>query len=234
MVTSPPSPPPTHNHTPFPQAAMADIDDLELSGLSEAELLELGELIDPDVRLCNITTTQCIYMLAYMLAYTDADAQRVLHSTVCLVVQMLHTCLKYKEFGLNPTSSAALFSFLWKNQLVLGAVACLCLATSLTLHGTCTPTTHQYSNKYDDTYDDCLFFHRMFFCLRQIGYHPILARNRRGHLIAHVFLSTSRCRQLSLKSVKTMFHLSKRLPSLPRNPTLRFIQYVPCTVHTQY
>ena len=31
------------------QAAMADIEDLELAGLSEAELLELGELIDPDV-----------------------------------------------------------------------------------------------------------------------------------------------------------------------------------------
>ena len=35
------------------QAAMADIEDLELAGLSEAELLELGELIDPDVSGCT-------------------------------------------------------------------------------------------------------------------------------------------------------------------------------------
>jgi hypothetical protein len=46
---------------------MTDIEDLELAGLSEAELLELGELIDPDVSGCMCTTgTFCQYIRLHL------------------------------------------------------------------------------------------------------------------------------------------------------------------------
>ena len=38
-----------------------DIHDIELSGLSEAELLELSEFIDPDVSAHNTCTCTCTY-----------------------------------------------------------------------------------------------------------------------------------------------------------------------------